>query len=104
MSEGINQLVSQQKIPLINLKKKSNLLKAFQVDLKACLGLVLPASLLSGKSEAGFWVMFFHGPHPNLCGPYYTVLSYGTVILYDDNLTTLVFHFQFPFPLFPIAP
>jgi len=48
--EGIRQLdtvlylVSQQKISLNNFVKKfrSNFLKAFQVDLKACLGLVLP--------------------------------------------------------------
>ena len=42
-------------------KIHSNLLKAFQVDLKACLGLVLPASSLSEKIEAGFGVMFFMG-------------------------------------------
>ena len=32
----------------------------FRVDLKACLGLTNTASS-SGKSEAGFWVMFFMG-------------------------------------------
>ena len=52
LSEGIIQsvsqlltyLVSQQKIPSNKkiLKFCSNLLKAFRVDLKACLGLVLP--------------------------------------------------------------
>ena len=48
LSEGISQSVSylvlQQKIPSNNFffKFHSNLLKAFQVDLKACLGLILP--------------------------------------------------------------
>ena len=44
LSEGIRQSVSQLKI-LLNkffLKFCSNLLKAFRVDLKAILGLVLP--------------------------------------------------------------
>ena len=30
------------------------MLKMFQVDLKACLGLVVPASSLSGENEAVF--------------------------------------------------
>ena len=58
---------------------RSNLLKALRVDLKTCLGLVLPtntASSSSGKIEAGFWVMLSRGPNLLLCGPYYTVLSY----------------------------
>ena len=44
LSEGIKQSASQYKFPLnrLFLKFRSNLLKAFQVDLKACLGLVLP--------------------------------------------------------------
>ena len=48
LSEDISQLLtyllSQYKIPLneLFLKFHSNLLKAFQVDLKACLGLVSP--------------------------------------------------------------
>ena len=63
------------------------MLKAFRVNLKACLGLVLPitntASSSSGKNEAGFWVILFRGPRLLLCGPYYTV----TIVLYDyhDN-------------------
>ena len=44
------------------LKYHHNLLKAFQVDQEACLGLTNTASLLSEKSEASFWVMVFHGP------------------------------------------
>ena len=51
----------------------------FQVDLKTCLGLVLPNQyclIVIGENETGFWAMFFHGPHPPLCGPYYTVLLY----------------------------
>ena len=77
LSEGINQLLSQK--ILLNklfLKFRSNLLKAFRVNLKACLGLVLIASSLSGKTEAGFWLMLFRGLCLLLCGPYYTVLSY----------------------------
>ena len=43
LTEGISQSVSQKKIPLnFFFKFRSNFLKAFQVDLKACLGLVLP--------------------------------------------------------------
>ena len=43
------------------------MLKAFRVDMKAFLGLVLPhqldtASLSSGKIKAGFWVILFRGP------------------------------------------
>jgi len=59
LSEGIRQLVSQKKIPLNKkfLKFHGNFLKAFRVDLKACLGLVLPltntARSLSGKIEVG---------------------------------------------------
>ena len=49
----------------------------FWVDLKACLGLVLPNQYyVIVKIEAGFWVMLFRGPCLLLCGPYYTVLSY----------------------------
>ena len=54
-------------------------MKAFRIDLKACLGLVLPNQyciIVITESEAGLWVMFFHVPRPNLCGPYYTVLLY----------------------------
>ena len=47
LSEGISQPVSQSVENSIEyiiyiFKFRSNLLKAFQVDLKACLGLVLP--------------------------------------------------------------
>ena len=47
LSEGISQLLTysvSRKFRRIkkNLKFRSNLLKAFRVDLKACLGLVLP--------------------------------------------------------------
>ena len=80
LSEGTSQLVksvSHLKIPFSEfLKFHNNLLIAFWVDLKACLGLTNTASSSSGKSEAGFWVMFLHGPHSNLCGPYCTVLLY----------------------------
>ena len=40
ISQSVTQVVSQSKY--IFLKFCNNLLKAFQVDLKACLGLVLP--------------------------------------------------------------
>ena len=47
LSEGISQLLTQpvcRKFRRIKIKKKfcSNLLKMFRVNLKACLGLVLP--------------------------------------------------------------
>ena len=48
LSEGISQSVSysdsQKKIPLktLFLKFRSNVLKVFRVDMKACLGLLLP--------------------------------------------------------------
>jgi len=44
LTEGISQAVSQKKIPLNKyfLKFHGNFLGAFLVDLKACLGLVLP--------------------------------------------------------------
>ena len=50
LSEGISQLLSQLLIQSLEkpdnnklfLKLRSNLLKAFLVDLKVCLGLVLP--------------------------------------------------------------
>jgi len=43
MSEGISQAVIHKKIPLNNFFKfYGNFLEAFQVDLKAYLGLVLP--------------------------------------------------------------
>ena len=44
LSEGISQLLSQsvENSVKLFLKFSSNLLKAFRVDLKACLGLVLP--------------------------------------------------------------
>ena len=41
LSEGISQSV-ENSIKQKNFKLRSNLLKAFLVDLKACLGLVLP--------------------------------------------------------------
>jgi len=60
-SEGIRQLVSQSVsrkfCQIKNLKFHDKLLKAFQVDLKACLGLVLPNQYYpssSGKIEAGY--------------------------------------------------
>ena len=40
------------------------------------LPLTYTASSSSGKIEAGFWVMLFHGPRLLLCGPYYTALSF----------------------------
>ena len=43
LSEGIRQSVSRKFcLKYIYLKSRSNLLKAFQVNLKACLSLVLP--------------------------------------------------------------
>ena len=42
LSEGISQSVTQSVENSVDLKFRSNLLKAFRVDLMACLGLVLP--------------------------------------------------------------
>ena len=45
LSEGISQSVTlsvENSIKYIFLKFRSNLLKAFRVDLKTCLGIVLP--------------------------------------------------------------
>ena len=45
LSEGISQPVTQSvenSVEYISFKFRSNLLKAFRVDLKACLGFVLP--------------------------------------------------------------
>jgi len=36
-------------------------MKTFQVDLKACLGLVLPTPVSFKKIEAGFWVILLRG-------------------------------------------
>jgi len=68
-SEGISWSVSQ----LVSRKFCGNFLKAFWVDLKACLGLFyltnsIPSS--SGKIKAGFWVILHRGPRLLLC-PYY---------------------------------
>ena len=46
-SEGINQSKSQQKI-LLNKTFRSNLLEAFQVTLKALLGLTIPIQYCQG--------------------------------------------------------
>jgi len=54
----------------------------FRVDLKtfwAWFDLTNTATL---SYEAGFWVIFFHGPYPNLGGPYYTVLSYCMIYMH----------------------
>ena len=69
LSEGISHLLSR-KFCFIILQNYGNLLKAFWVDLKACLGLTNTASSLSGKSEAGFWLMFIYGLCPRFCGAY----------------------------------
>ena len=62
-----------------------NLLKAFRVNLKACLGLVLPHQYcLIIVIEADVWVILFCGPRLLLCSPYYTV----TIVLYDKPYST----------------
>ena len=83
LSEAISYSVSQsvtRKFHLIVIKFHSNLLKAFRVDLKAFLGLVLPNQycLIVIREKWGwfFWVMFIHVSSLHLCVPYYTVLSY----------------------------
>ena len=49
-------------------------LKAFRVDLKACLGLTNTAPLLSGKIKAGFQMILLCGPRVLLGCPYYEPL------------------------------
>ena len=49
-------------------------MKAFRVDLKACLVLTNTAPSSSGKIEAGFWVILLCGPRLLLCRPYYEPL------------------------------
>ena len=50
-------------------------MKAFRVDLKAFLGLVLPTPSSSKKIEAGFRViLLIRGPCPFLGCPYYELL------------------------------
>ena len=78
-SQCVSQLLSQSLTRKFHLmfcfKFHSNLLKAFRVNLKAFLGLVLPNSSLSGKVRLVFSkLIFFHEPCSHLCGPYYTVL------------------------------
>jgi len=63
----------------VKLKFCSNLLKCFGSIWRlfwAWFYLTNTATLPCERSEAGFWVIFFRGPCPNLGGPYYTVLSY----------------------------
>ena len=65
LSEGISQCLTQSRqsvgnsVKYIILKFCSNLLKVFWVDLKACLGLVLPNQYClfasSWEIEAVFW-------------------------------------------------
>ena len=64
LTEGISQSGSQlvtRKI-FFFFKFYSNLLKAFQVDVKACLGLILPNQYCQAPwsyCEADFWSVFF---------------------------------------------
>ena len=89
LNKSVSQSVSQSLENSIKLKIMfySDLLKAFRVNLKACLGLVLPKQYClivvreNRKIEAGFWVMLFYGPYLLLCGSYYTVLSYCMICM-----------------------
>ena len=79
----MNALFSQsvENYVLSFFKFHSNLLKVFRVDLKACLGLVLPASLSAGIRKAGFWVIVsWATPIP------LWFLLYSTIILYDIDM------------------
>ena len=85
LSEGISQSVTQSvenSVKYFFFKFRNNLLKAFRIDLKACLSLVYLTNTASSsrKIEAGFWAMLFCGPRLLLCGPYYTVLSYCMIL------------------------
>jgi len=66
-------------------------MKAFRVDLKAGLGLVLLTPSSFGKIEAGFWVILLHGPCLLLGRPYYETLL-GFMILYIV-INTIVTYF-----------
>ena len=92
MSEGIsqsgrqagrqagNQAVSQSEENSIKLKKikfRDNFLKAFRVNLKVCLGLVLPNQyypIVVWEIKAGFQVILLRGPCLLLGLPYYEPL------------------------------
>jgi len=72
LSEGIRQSVE---IPLNKFFLNSVAsLKAFWVDLKAFLGLVLPTPSRSGKFEGDFRVILLRGPRLLLRRPYYKLL------------------------------
>ena len=79
LSEGISQSVTQSvENSVLILFNHSNLLKTFQVNLKACLGLTNTALSLSGKSEDSFCVMFFSCATPK---PLWSLLC--STILYN---------------------
>ena len=85
LTEGISQSVSQKKIPLNNFFKKfrSNFLKAFRVNLKDCLGLVLPNQYhhsIVKKIEAGFRVILLRGSCLLLGRPYYEPLLWFMIL------------------------
>ena len=71
LSECISQSVSRKQR---FLKFCSNFLKAFRVDLKACLGLNNITPSLSGKTEAGFWVILLRRLRLLLHHLYYELL------------------------------
>ena len=54
----------------------------FWVNLKTCLGLVLTTLSLSGKSEAGFWVIFLWA----MPKPLWSLLC-STIVLYNIYTT-----------------
>ena len=80
LSEGISRSVSHKKVPFTNF---FNLLKMFQADLKACLGLVIPNQycLIIVRENRGWFLgdCYF----VSLCGPYYTV-QYCTIFFSTD--------------------
>ena len=68
---------------------RSNLLVAFQVDLKTCLGSVLPNQycLIVVREKWGWFLGYvFHGTCLHLCDPYYTVLFYCIIVLVEIPL------------------
>ena len=85
LSKGISQSVTQSVKNWLNkhyFKFHSNLLKVFRVDLKACLGLVLPNQyclIIGRKIEAGFLDNDILWATPT---PLWSLL-YSTIVLYD---------------------
>ena len=89
IGQSISQLVSQQKILFNDFLQKfcTYLLKAFLVDLKTGLDLVLPTIQSCGRIEAGFWGIFIR----RHAQPLWSLL-YSTIVLYDREFSQVKSH------------